>query len=244
MFEGNESGESTMLNGQTYNKSGSDQAVESSQAVDRKNNIFRTLLKNPLVIGAFVILVAAGLFLGFNAWLLAQSRVYIENSEISAPVISIGPEVPGVLQEVYVHAGQFVLADQPLFNVDGRKILAKTSGLVTSVQNTPGQMVTGQSAVVQMYSPASLRVIGHIQEDQGLSSIQIGQKVVFTVDAFGSKQFTGTVENIGNQADQSSLAFSISDKRQEKQFDVTVAFDTSTYPQLVDGMSAKMWVYK
>jgi multidrug resistance efflux pump len=134
--------------------------------------------------------------------------------------------------------------DQPLFNVDGRKILAKTSGLVTSVQNTPGQMVSGQSAVVQMYDPTKLRVIGHIQEDQGLSSIRIGQKVIFTVDAFGSKQFTGTVENIGNLADQSSLAFTISDKRQEKQFDVTVVFDPSAYPELTNGMSAKMWVYK
>ncbi len=243
MYEANESNESTLKTGQAFPKNGKNQAVEGSQAVERKN-VFRTLLKSPLVIGVLIILVAAGLYLGFNSWQVAQSRVYIDNSDISAPVISIGSEVPGVLQEVYVQAGETIAAGQPLFNVDGRIIPAKTSGLVTSVQNTPGQMVTSQSAVVQMYDPANLRVIGHIQEDQGLSSIQIGQKVVFTVDAFGSKQFTGTVENIGNLADQSSLVFSISDKRQEKQFDVTVAFDPAAYPELTNGLSAKMWVYK
>jgi multidrug resistance efflux pump len=243
MFEGNESSESTIKTGQAYPKNGKNQAVEAGQAVERKN-VFITLTKSPLVIGALVILVAAGLYFGFNSWRVSQSRVYIENSEISAPVISIGSEAPGVLQEVFVQAGETVTAGQPLFNVDGRIIPAKTSGLVTSVQNTPGQMVTGQSAVVQMYDPSNLRLIGHIQEDQGLSSIQLGQKVVFTVDAFGSKQFTGTVENIGNLADQSSLVFSISDKRQEKQFDVTVVFDSSAYPELANGMSAKMWVYK
>ncbi len=243
MFEGNESNESTMKTGQAIPKNGKGQAVEAKPAGERMNGV-RALIKNPLVIGALVVLVAAGLYLGFNAWQVAQSRVYIENSEISAPVITIGSEVPGVLQQVFVQAGDSVAAGQPLFNVDGRIIAAKTSGLVTAVQNTPGQMVTGQSPVVQMYDPSALRVIGHIQEDQGLSSLHIGQKVIFTVDTFGSKQFTGTVENIGNLADQSSLVFSISDKRQEKQFDVTVAFDPSAYPELTNGMSAKMWVYK
>jgi multidrug resistance efflux pump len=243
MFEGNESSESTLSTGQTYPKNGKNQAVESAPPVEGKKGI-SGLIKNPLVIGALIILVVAGLYFGIKSWQLSQSRVYIENSEISAPVITIGSEAPGILQEVYVQAGESVSAGQPLFNVDGRIIPAKTSGVVTSVQNAPGQMVTGQSAVVQMYDPESLRVIGRIQEDQGLSSIQVGQKVVFTVDAFGSRQFTGTVENIGNLADQSSLVFSISDKRQEKQFDVTAVFDPTAYPELSNGMSAKMWVYK
>ncbi len=243
MFEGNENTESTMKTGPAFPKNGKSQAIEESPVVERKNPL-RAAARNPFVIGALIVLVAVGLYFGFNAWQLAQSRVYIENSEISAPVISIGPEVPGILQDVYVQEGESVIAGQPLFNVDGRTISSKTSGMVTSVQNTPGAMVTGQTPVIQMYDPLSLRVVGHIQEDQGLSYIQVGQKVIFTVDAFGSKQFVGTVENVGNLADQSSLTFSISDKRQEKQFDVTVVFDPNAYPQLTNGMSAKMWVYK
>jgi multidrug resistance efflux pump len=244
MFEGNENNETTLKTGPVIPQNGNNRAEESSQTAEKRDNRLRRLSKNPLVIGALLILVLAGLYFGFNAWQLAQSRVYIENSEISAPVISIGSELPGVLQEVFVKEGETVSAGQALFNIDGRIIRAKTSGLVTSVQNVPGQMVTGQSAIVQMYDPASLRVIGHIQEDQGLSSIQIGQRVIFTVDAFGSKQYTGTVENIGTLADQSNLVFSISDKRQEKMFAVTVAFYSSDYPELTNGMSAKMWVYK
>ncbi len=131
MFEGNESSKSTLNTGQAYPKNGKNQAVESAPAVEEKKGI-SGLLKNPLVIGALIILVAAGLYWGIKSWQLGQSRVYIENSEISAPVISIGSAVPGILQEVYVQAGKSVSAGQPLFNVDGRIIPAKTSGVVTS----------------------------------------------------------------------------------------------------------------
>jgi len=62
------------------------------------------------------------------------------------------------------------------------------------------------------------------------------------VDAFDSKQFTGTVEEISQTSDQSSVVFSISDKRDEKNFSIKVKYDN--YPELLNGMSAKAWIYK
>jgi hypothetical protein len=43
---------------------------------------------------------------------------------------------------------------------------------------------------------------------------------------------------------QSDIVFSISDKREEKEFEVKATFDADAYPELKNGMSAKMWVYK
>jgi len=43
---------------------------------------------------------------------------------------------------------------------------------------------------------------------------------------------------------EGDVVFNISDKREVKQFDVKVRFDISKYPELKNGMSAKMWIKK
>jgi multidrug resistance efflux pump len=208
-----------------------------------RRNIF-SIFKNPVVILALLVLVAGGGYFGYRYWLDLQTRIYIENAQITAPIISVGPEVPGILKDLYVKAGDDIAEGQQLFLVGSLATNALTSGIVTAVQNTPGQMVSSASPIVQMYDPSQLRLVGQLQEDQGLADVRVGQNVIFTVDAYGSRQYSGIVERIGDVADTGSIVFSISDKRQEKMFDVTVAFDVSAYPELKNGMSAKMWIYK
>jgi multidrug resistance efflux pump len=177
-------------------------------------------------------------------WLDIQSKIYIEKSEIWAPIISLAPKNIGEIDDIYVKEGDTVMDGQNLIKVGGQIITAKTSGIITWVGNTPGQLANSQTVVIKMIDPQRLRVVGHIQEDKGLSDIRIGQKVIFTVDAFGSKQYYGTIETIGTSARQSSVVFSISDKREEQEFDITASFDVNAYPELKNGMSAKMWVIK
>jgi multidrug resistance efflux pump len=217
--------------------------VRKNHAGQRKE-FLHSLLTSPLAFGAILIFVGIAAFYGVRYWQDEQSKVYVENSELSAPVISIGPETPGILKSVYVKEGDPVSAGQQLFSVGNTVVSARVAGVITSVQNTPGQWVSQQSAIVQMYDPASLRVVGHVQEDQSLSDIRVGQSVAFTADAFPARQFVGTVESIANDADQGNLVFSISDKRQEKQFAIKITFDVNAYPELRNGMSTKVWVSK
>ncbi|MGB8644343.1 MAG: HlyD family efflux transporter periplasmic adaptor subunit [Anaerolineae bacterium] len=209
----------------------------------RRNPLGR-IVKSPLFIGVLVLLVAAGGYFGFRYWQDQESRISIETSEISAPVISIGPDVPGVLKAVYVKEGDRVVVGQQLFNVGDRVVSARVPGIIVSVQNTPGQFASNQTPIVQMYDPASLRLVGHLQEDQGLGDVKIGQKVMFTLDAYDNREYEGTVDSIAKTADQGSVVFSISDKRQEKLYDIKVTFDPNHYPEIVNGMSARMWIYK
>lgn len=218
-------------------------AREAVQA-PQKRNVFRVLTRNPLVIAVIVVVLAVGVVGGVLYFRDLETKVAIETSEISAPVISIGPETAGVLKTLYVKEGDRVTSGQPIFSVGDRVTTARTAGVVTSVQNTPGQWASQQSVIVQMFDPTALRVVGHVQEDLGLSDIKVGQKVNFTVDAYSSQQYVGTVESIAKSADQGSIAFSISDKRQERQFAVKVAFDVNAYPELRNGMSARMWILK
>ena len=67
---------------------------------------------------------------------------------------------------------------------------------------------------------------------------------MFTVDAYGAKEYHGVVDSVSPTARTSDIVFSISDKREEKQFDVKVKYDIYAYPELKNGMSVKMWIYK
>ena len=192
-----------------------------------------------LLVAVFILLNGAIIYLSVN-----NNRVYIEKSEINAPIITLSPANAGILDKVLVKEGDRVYADMIVAQVNGVPIKSKIDGLVIAVQNTPGQLVSSQTPIVKMINPNEFRVVGHIQEDKGLLDIKPGQEVIFTVDAFGSQEFRGLVESVVPTARDTSIAFSISDKRPEKEFDVKIRYDTSTYSDFKNGMSAKMWIYK
>jgi ketol-acid reductoisomerase len=87
-------------------------------------------------------------------------------------------------------------------------------------------------------------VVGHIEENKGLKDIKVGQRAMFEADAFGSKQFNGVVDEISETSRQSDVVFNISDNRQVQIFDVKIRYNLADYPELKNGMSAKVWIYK
>ncbi len=86
--------------------------------------------------------------------------------------------------------------------------------------------------------------MGKVQEDKGLTDIQVGQRAEFTVDAFGGKTFEGVVDEVAPTSQNSDVVFSVSDKREEQNFEVKIRFDTTANPEIKNGMSAKIKVYK
>jgi multidrug resistance efflux pump len=189
------------------------------------------------------LIIFAVLVFGIIYFADSKEKIYIENSQISAPVITLSPAIPGILQNVFVKENDFIPAGTTVAMVGNIPIKSQIAGLVIYVQNTPGQLVNSQTPVVQMIDVKQLRVIGHIEEDKGLAKIRPGQKVIFTVDAFGSKQYSGVVESVAPSPDTSDIVFSISNNRQEQSYDIKVNYDLNAYPELQQGMSAKMWVY-
>jgi hypothetical protein len=74
--------------------------------------------------------------------------------------------------------------------------------------------------------------------------VHIGQRAVVTVDAFGGREFHGVVDEVSQQPREQGIAFSISDKREVREFEVKVRFNGPPDPVLQQGMSARLWVYK
>lgn len=195
------------------------------------------------VLVAIVVVGGAG---GGLYWYVSSKTVYIDLSQIQAPLINLSPANSGVLQALYVNVGDTVTANQPVALVGDEVVEAQTSGEIVSVDNNIGQYMntlTGQGTVATMVDPTQLRVVGNLDENKGLDEIKVGDPATFTVDAFGSEQFKGVVDEVSPTSEQSSVVFNISDARPTNQFAVYVRFDPNQYPQLKNGMSAKIWVY-
>jgi len=217
---------------------------EHKVAIPERKNPLMLIKEHPLVADAVVIIVILALAGGFLVWHDMSAKIYIEKAEISAPVISLAPLSSGQIDKFYVEEGDQVSQGQKLAKVGDEIITAKTAGIIIWIKDSPGELVGPAVPVVKMVDPREFRLVGRIAEDKGLSDIKEGQKVVFTVDAFPSKQYQAIVDSVGAAARQSDIMFSISDKREEREFEIKALFDTNAYSELKNGMSAKMWIYK
>ncbi len=189
--------------------------------------------------GVLIIIIAV-----IAAYIISGSNVIsIDTASISAPLINLSPTTSGNLNAVYVNEGDILPANTPVALVGTEVVKTTVAGLVVQVNDTVGAQINPGQAVVEMIDPTQLRVVGRIDETKGLSKIQIGDPVTFTVDAFGSKSFSGVVDEIAPTSNESGIVFNISDQRQTQQFDIKARFDITTYSQLKNGMSARMWVH-
>jgi multidrug resistance efflux pump len=186
-----------------------------------------------------VILLVAG-YIFFQK---TTGRVYIDNSLIQAPLITISPTESGVVQEMDVKEGQTVSEGDTLAVVGSETLRADTDGLIISASDLTGSMVNPETQLIQMIRPVNLRVAGTIDENKGLDQIRVGQVVSFTVDALPGQTFWGYVDEISPSAVAAAFSFSTSTERATQQFVVYAKFDTADNPAIKNGMSAKMTVY-
>jgi multidrug resistance efflux pump len=197
-----------------------------------------------LIINIIVLLIVAAGIAGLVYWRITSARVYVEKAVVSAPIINLSAKAGGILEEVFVKEGDMVEDNAPIVRVGNELIKAQSSGLILTMSSEIGTNFAPGQTVASMIDPAKLRVVGQVAEDKGLKDIKIGQTAIFTVDAFGSEQYTGTVDEISATANEGDIVFNISNARQENNFDVKIRFDIARYPELKNGMSAKIWIYK
>ncbi len=201
-------------------------------------------MKNKIAFNVAIILLAAAACGGIIYWQISSKQVSIDNSQISAPVINLSPDVSGTLKQVYVNDGDLVPANAVVAEVGTELIKTTAAGEIISANKNIGAVFSAGQTVISMIDPSQLRVVGEIDENKGLSDIRVGQEASFTVDAFGSKKYYGIVDEVSPTAQASGVVFNISDQRQTQIFDIKVKFDPNQYPELKNGMSAKLVIYK
>ncbi len=192
-----------------------------------------------LGLATLVCIIVAAIYLIHEA-----QYIYTDTAEISAPLINLTPLAPGALKAVYIEQGDVLSSSQTVARVGDEMLQTRVSGLAVIVKQDLGANYNPGQAVVTMIQPSELHVIARLGEGKGLKDVYVGQDVIFTVDAFGSRQFHGTVENVSDTSHEGDVVFNISDKREEKEFEIKIAYDTTAYPELQNGMSAKVWIVK
>lgn len=192
---------------------------------------------------AIVVILVALLVGSYFLYQALTGRIFIDDSLIQAPVITISPSETGNVQEIDVTEGQTVQKGDTLAVVGSETLHADTDGLIISAPDITGSSVNPQTQLIQMIQPVDLRVAGTIDENKGLNDIKVGQVVSFTVDAFPGNTYWGYVDEIAPTAKTAQLSFSISSERPTQQFIVYANFDAAKYPEIKNGMSAKLTVY-
>lgn len=206
-------------------------------------NLFAKL-RNPKIFKplSFVVVILI-VVASYYFYAAREGRVFIDDSLIQAPIIAVAPTTPGKLLATDVYENQMVKKGDPLATVGSQTLYADTAGLIIMANNQIGSLVSATTPVVQLINPTDMRVAGTIDENKGLSDIKVGQVAAFTVDALPGKTFWGYIDEISPSAKQTQVAFSISSERPTQQFVVYARFHATDYPQIKNGMSAKMTIY-
>jgi len=201
-------------------------------------------LKNKKVLRVLIAILLIGLIVGgFYYWQIKKDRVAVDNAQISASIISIAPTIGGRLLEMDAQEGKTVKKGDVLAVVGGETIHSTIDGLVVMASDQVGGSFGPQNPVASLIDLSQMRVAGTIDENKGLNELRVGQVASFTVDAFPGQTFWGFVDEISPTAKQTQLAFSISSERPTQQFQIYVRFPAAKYPELKNGMSAKLTIF-
>ena len=194
----------------------------------------------PIIGGVVVliVLVVLGVF-----FLKTTNRIFIDKSIIQAPVITVSSSTLGKVQEIDVKEGQIVESGDTLAVVGSETLRAQTDGLIISASDLTGSTVNQATQLIQMIRPINMRVVGTIDENKGLNKIQVGQVVSFTIYALPGKTYWGYVDEISPSALTPAFSLSSSTERSTQQFSIYAKFNTALYPDIKNGMSAKMVVF-
>ena len=220
--------------------------MENKAAKQNSKADLKQKLKHNKHLTAWIVLIllAAAVAGGVIYYETVMNKIYIDKAEISGTEIDLAAKTAGTLEEVSVKEGDVVPADTVVARVGNTLIKTDVAGTIIKVNTDIGSIYAAGSPVVVMIKTGDLKVVGRLAEDKGLKDVKVGQTAVFTVDAFGSKKYYGIVDEISATSRDSSVTFNISDKRETKEFNIKVRFDAATYPELKNGMSAKIQIYK
>ncbi|MDR3559331.1 MAG: HlyD family secretion protein [Candidatus Pacebacteria bacterium] len=210
---------------------------------EKNGNGEKTFGRKRIMLLLLVLFLVAGAVISVYLY-QATKWIYTDTAQIEAPPIDLSSASGGVLEKMFVSSGDQVSQNEVVAQVGNDMVQARDAGLVIATQNEIGKYFSPGTAVVTMVRPADLRLDAQVEEDKGLGSVKVGQTVSFTIDAFGSQKFSGVVDEVSSTAAATDVVFNISNARQEQNFDIKIRYDVAQYPELKNGMSARVWIYK
>src|SRR5271157_2233144 len=133
--------------------------TKTTQNLEKAEKKILKSTRNEIIAVIAVFVVILGGIGGFIYWNIVSSRVYVENSVISAPVTNLSTTVGGTLQEVFVNVGDSVQINNPIARVGDELIKANSDGQILSIDTNIGDNFGPGQTVATMIDPNDLRVV-------------------------------------------------------------------------------------
>jgi multidrug resistance efflux pump len=191
------------------------------------------------IVWTAVVVGSAGLALAANVLLARQGEIYSDKASVSAVIVDL--VAAGKLTELDVKVGDLVRKNQVIGTVESVPVKSKIDGLVVAVSDKIGEAVTPANPVASIADLKDTWI--EVKVDEGkVAPIQVGERAWFVADAYPRDRIQAVVSEIAPQSASGGIVFSISDKRETKQFVVKLRYDQSKFPRLRPGMSAKAWI--
>ena len=147
--------------------------------------------------------------LGFGVFYLQYGRPYVstDNAQVDGDKVDINAPAAGYLidwrarQGVSLEAGEVVgrIRVDSGFVAPQRSIRAPSNATVAVDNGVPGAYVTAGTNLATAYDLSQVYITARVDETD-VDSVQAGEKVDFSVDAFPGVKFTGVVREIQSGA--------------------------------------------
>jgi multidrug resistance efflux pump len=118
-------------------------------------------------------------------------------------------------------------------------ISAPVEGVVEAVDLRPGALVGANTAAISLLDMSQLWVRAYVPENR--LRLQVGQKVLVSVDSFPGRKFTAHVSYIANQAEFTPGNVQTPEERSKQVFRIKVMLDEGL-SELRPGMPADVWL--
>lgn len=123
--------------------------------------------------------------------------------------------------------------------LDELTVRAPVDGIVDSVELRPGDLVGANTAAVSLIDPSRLWVRAYVPENR--LGVQVGGKVIVTVDSFPGERFAAHVSFVSRQAEFTPGNVQTPEERSKQVFRIKVMLDEGK-DRLRPGMNGDVWL--
>ncbi len=145
-----------------------------------------------------------------------SSKLFLVGQVKGDKEIDVYPDttVSGIVRRIRVNEGSLVRNGSPLMDIDQKAatgqlfnnfiVRAKSSGVVANVYVENGSLVNPQTKLCQIIQVKKLKILVSIPE-RDVDKVKKGQNVVFSLQSFPNKKYSGTLVQIYPSLDPNTL---------------------------------------
>ena len=152
--------------------------------------------KNGRMLAVMIALLAV-IGIGITIFMLQRTpHVNTGNARVTTDLITVMAMTPGILERFTLYEGRAVHEGEILGWIQhGESFRSPVDGIVVNTNVTPGQYILPMTVLATIADTSNIHIQANIYETN-IQNVRLGQPASVTIDAFGSRRFSGYVSNI------------------------------------------------